>query len=69
MTPARAAVLALVGVGAVAGTILSSMQSDGQRIGSLFGDRASEPEVTRFIGAPLDLIGTMARQEALGSGK
>lgn len=69
LTPARAAVLALVGVGAVAGTILSSMQSDGQRIGSLFGDRASEPEVTRFIGAPLDLIGTMARQEALGSGK
>lgn len=69
VTPLRAAMLALVAVGAATGAILSYME-DGRAIGIDWRASSSapagqaDPEVTRFIGTPLDLIGTMAREEA-----
>ncbi|WP_375176183.1 hypothetical protein [Pseudooceanicola sp.] len=71
LTPARAAVLAMVGIGALAGTVISSVDPNGERISGFFDGLSgpATPEVTRSIGTPLDLIGTLAREEALGQGK
>ncbi|WP_407496413.1 hypothetical protein [Pseudooceanicola sp. MF1-13] len=59
VTPLRAAMLALVAVGAATGALLSTQQ------GAEFTGTANgaDPEVTRFIGTPLDLIGEMARED------
>ena len=71
LTPARAAVLAMVGIGALAGTVISSVDPDGERISGFFDGLSgpAAPEVTRSLGTPLDLIGTLAREEALGGTK
>ena len=68
VTPMRAAMLALVAVGAAAGAILNYAQdpvvSGADRRASNIATPTDQidPEVTRFIGTPLDLIGTMARE-------
>ncbi|MAL99941.1 MAG: hypothetical protein CL583_15990 [Alteromonadaceae bacterium] len=69
LTPARAAVLAVIGVGALAGTIIGSVAPEGAQLSSFFegiGAAPAGPDVTRSLGTPLDLIGTLAREEALG---
>jgi len=58
VTPLRAAMVALVALGAATGAILSTDQG-AQFTGTANG---ADPEVTRFIGTPLDLIGEMARE-------
>lgn len=72
LTPARAAILALVGVGAITGTIINSMDPNSAGVNGFFeqiGAAPVGPDVTRSIGTPLDLIGTLAREEALGTSK
>lgn len=60
VTPLRAAMIGLVAIGAATGAILSYEQSGGVNVtGTASG---ADPEVTRFIGTPLDLIGDMARE-------
>lgn len=65
VTPLRAAVLALVAVGAAAGMILGSVQEgqlEWRASNNAVPSQQADPDVTRFIGTPLDLIGTMARE-------
>ena len=72
ITPARAAVLAMLGLGVVAGTVINQVDPQGARITSFFEQIGAAPEgpvVTRSIGTPLDLIGTLAREEAQAAGQ
>ncbi|GGE50527.1 hypothetical protein GCM10011360_42010 [Primorskyibacter flagellatus] len=75
VTPLRAAMLALIGVGAITGALLSTAQENGQQLGadwSIFGGSeatAEDPEVTRRLGTPLDLLGTMTREAAQGASR
>ena len=61
VTPLRAAMLALVAIGAATGAILSYSQDPQFSSASTPVDQV-DPAVTRFIGTPLDLMGTMARE-------
>lgn len=72
LTPARAAVLAMLGVGLAAGMLINQVDPDGSRISAFFeeiGAAPAGPDVARSVGTPLDLIGTLAREEALGQSR
>lgn len=72
LTPARAAVLAMLGIGLAAGSLINQVDPQGDRISSFFQQIGAAPEgpvVTRSIGTPLDLIGTLAREEARAAGQ
>lgn len=72
LTPARAAVLAMLGIGVVSGMLINQVDPQGERISSFFeqiGAAPEGPDVTRSIGTPLDLIGTLAREEARAAGQ